>query len=158
MRKFDDDGQPEPEAVEFGEFLIKVRALVCGCANNVHCTHVRMRNASHSAKEPGQSSAAATSTISYVCGSSGACAFTSAAISFCLLHACSAAWLACGMARMPNNPSLLVMYASYMIESRKDGQAARTQLQLAQKANPNMLDTHTIYVAEQLAKQLKRGE
>ena len=62
------------------------------------------------------------------------------------------------MARMPNNPALLVMYASFMIEARKDGQAARTQLQLAQKANPNVLDTYNIYVAQQLAKQLKRGE
>jgi hypothetical protein len=35
------------------------------------------------------------------------------------------------MARLPNKPSLLVMYASFMIEARKDGQAARTQLQLA---------------------------
>ena len=62
------------------------------------------------------------------------------------------------MARMPNNPSLLVMYASYMIVARKDGQAARTQLQLAQKANPSILDTYYIYIAQQLAKQLKRGE
>jgi hypothetical protein len=64
----------------------------------------------------------------------------------------------CGMARMPNNPSLLVMYASFLIEARKDGQASRTQLQLAQKASPSLLDNYTIYVTQQLAKQLKRGE
>jgi hypothetical protein len=86
MRVWDEDGQPEPEAIEFGEFLIK-----------------------------------------------------------------------CGMARMGNNASLLVMYASFMIEAKKDGQAARTQLQLAQKANPSLLDNYNIYVAQQLAKQLKRG-
>lgn len=64
----------------------------------------------------------------------------------------------CGMARLPNNPSLHVMYASFMIEARKDGQAARTQLQLAQKASPSLLDNYNIFVAQQLAKQLKRGE
>jgi len=69
-------------------------------------------------------------------------------ISFCLQ---------CGMARMPN-PALLVIYASFLIEARKDGQAARTQLQLAQKASPSILDNYNIYVAQQLSKQLKRGE
>lgn len=66
--------------------------------------------------------------------------------------------LQCGMARMGNNPALLTMYSNFMIEARKDGQAARTQLQLAQKANPSLLDNYNIYVAQQLAKQLKRGE
>lgn len=61
------------------------------------------------------------------------------------------------MARMPNNPSLLVIYANFLIEVRKDGQAARTQMQLAQKANPTLLDNYNIYVAQQLAKLLKRG-
>jgi hypothetical protein len=63
----------------------------------------------------------------------------------------------CGMARMPNNPTLLVMYTSFLIEACKDGQAARTQLQLAQKANPSLLDNFNIYVAQQVAKQLRRG-
>lgn len=62
------------------------------------------------------------------------------------------------MARMGNNPVLLIMYSNFLIEARKDGQAARTQLQLAQKANPSVLDNYNIYVAQQLAKQLKRGE
>jgi len=61
------------------------------------------------------------------------------------------------MARMPSNPALLILYANYLIEARKDGQAARTQLQLAQKANPSILDNYNIYVVQQLAKQLKRG-
>lgn len=61
------------------------------------------------------------------------------------------------MARLPSNPALLVMYASFLIEVRKDGQGARTQLQLAQKANPSWLDTFNIYVAQQLSKQLRRG-
>lgn len=65
--------------------------------------------------------------------------------------------LQCGMARLPSSPSLLVMYASFLIEARKDGQGARTQLQLAQKASPSLLDNYNIYVAQQLSKQLKRG-
>lgn len=62
------------------------------------------------------------------------------------------------MARLPNNPSLLVMFASFVIEARKDGQAARTQLQLAQKSASSLLDNYNVYVAQQLSKQLKRGE
>ena len=62
------------------------------------------------------------------------------------------------MARMPNHPTLLVMYTKFLVEVRKDGQAARTQLQLAQKVNPSMLDQFNIYVAQQLAKLLKRGK
>lgn len=61
------------------------------------------------------------------------------------------------MARLPNSPALLVMYVSFLIEARKDGQGARTQLQLAQKASPSLLDNYNIYVEQQLSKQLKRG-
>eukprot|EP00878_Enallax_costatus_P028503 GHUV01030791.1.p1 GENE.GHUV01030791.1~~GHUV01030791.1.p1 ORF type:complete len:425 (+),score=126.62 GHUV01030791.1:655-1929(+) len=61
-----------------------------------------------------------------------------------------------GMARLPNDPALLVMYASFLIEVRKDGQGARTQLQLLQKASPSLLDNYNIFVAQQLAKQLRR--
>lgn len=49
------------------------------------------------------------------------------------------------------------MHANFLIEVRKDGQAARTQMQLAQKADPGLLDNYNIYVAQQLAKSLKRG-
>jgi hypothetical protein len=86
MRRWDEEGEPEEDAVQFGDFLIK-----------------------------------------------------------------------CGMARMPNTPALLVMNASFLIEAKKDGQAARTQLQLAQKATPSLLDNYNIYVANQLSKQLTRG-
>lgn len=68
------------------------------------------------------------------------------------------AFLQCGMARLPNNPSLRVMYANYLIEVRKDGQAARTQMQLAQKANPSVLESYSIFVVHQVAKQLKTSE
>jgi hypothetical protein len=63
----------------------------------------------------------------------------------------------CAIAHMGNNPFLLVMHANFLVEVRKDGQAARTQMQLAQKANPSLLDNYNIYVVQQLAKGLKRG-
>lgn len=59
------------------------------------------------------------------------------------------------MARMPNNPYILTVYSNFIVETRRDGQAARTQLQLAQKANPNLLDRYFIYVAQETAKKLK---
>jgi hypothetical protein len=61
-----------------------------------------------------------------------------------------------GMARLPGDPALLVMYANFLIV-HKDGQAARTQMQMAQRAQPSLLGLYNIYVAQQLAKQLKRG-
>jgi hypothetical protein len=59
---------------------------------------------------------------------------------------------------MPNNPSLLVVLASFMLEARADGQGARTQLQLAQKTNPSLIETYSIYACQQLAKKLQPGE
>lgn len=61
------------------------------------------------------------------------------------------------MARMPNNPSLMVMYGSFLLEVRKDGQAALTQMQLAQKANPLLLDNYKIFVARLSATKAKTG-
>jgi hypothetical protein len=61
-----------------------------------------------------------------------------------------------GMARPPGDPALLVMYANFLIV-HKSGQAARTQMQMAQRAHPSLLGMYNIYVAQQLAKQLKRG-
>jgi hypothetical protein len=59
------------------------------------------------------------------------------------------------MARLPNNPYVLSMFANFIIETRRDGQAARTQLQLAVKATPGLLDRYFIYVAQETAKRLK---
>lgn len=75
-----------------------------------------------------------------------------------LLHACAVLHLQCGLARMPKNPSLLVVLASFMLEARADGQGARTQLQLAQKNNPSLIETYSIYACQQLAKKLQPRE
>lgn len=47
------------------------------------------------------------------------------------------------------------MYANFMIEVNKDGQASRTQLQLASKNNPGFIDRYFIYVSQELAKKLR---
>jgi hypothetical protein len=64
----------------------------------------------------------------------------------------------CAMARMPSNPELLLMHANFLIEVHKDGQAAHTQIQLAQKANPGLLDCYSVYAAQQLSKKLQKGK
>lgn len=38
---------------------------------------------------------------------------------------CACCVLQCGMARFPNNPYMLIMYANFMLEARKDGQVSR---------------------------------
>ena len=63
--------------------------------------------------------------------------------------------LRCGMARFPANPAMYVMYANFLIEARKDGQASRTQLQLAVKNSPGAVERYFIYVSQELAKKLK---
>lgn len=73
------------------------------------------------------------------------------------LACCLPSSLQSGMARLPGNPSLLVMYANFWIV-HSEGQAARTQLQLAQKSNPSLLDKYNMYVAQQLSKQMQGGE
>lgn len=44
--------------------------------------------------------------------------------------------LQCGMAVFPGEVGLLILFANYLMEVKRDGPAARTQLQLALKAGP----------------------
>lgn len=139
MRKWDEDGIPDPDACEYGEFVLKVGGI------EVYLLEWTCTPSSWIRpwlQVPG--SWLATHCI--ICVQAGH------------MHLLPMVFLQSGMARMPNNPALLVSYASFLIEVRKDGQGARTQLQLAQKANPSWLDNLSIYVAQQLAKQLKRGK
>lgn len=46
-------------------------------------------------------------------------------------------------------------YANFLIETKKDGQGSRTQLQLATKNNPGLVERYFIYVSQELAKKLK---
>eukprot|EP00883_Tetradesmus_obliquus_P002715 jgi/Sobl393_1/12921/SZX78204.1 len=61
----------------------------------------------------------------------------------------------CAMARLPNQPYLLTIYSNFIIEVRKDGQAARTQIQLAGKNSPSLVERYFIYVSQDVAKKLK---
>ncbi|GBF92718.1 hypothetical protein Rsub_05087, partial [Raphidocelis subcapitata] len=84
MRRWDEDGVPEPDATAFGEFILK-----------------------------------------------------------------------CGHARFPNNPALLIASANLHIAVRNDGQAARTQLQLAVKSQPSLIERYFIYQTQDQTKRLK---
>jgi hypothetical protein len=77
---------------------------------------------------------------------------SAAALLMMLLTTVLCMLLQSGMARLPGDPALLVMYANFLIV-HKNGQAARTQMQMAQRAHPSLLCMYNIYVA----KQLKRG-
>jgi hypothetical protein len=55
--------------------------------------------------------------------------------------------LQAGMARFPNDPSVLVLYANYIIYVRKQPRAARQQLQLAAKYEPSNIDRYSIFCA-----------
>ncbi|KAF8055488.1 tmcC [Scenedesmus sp. PABB004] len=63
--------------------------------------------------------------------------------------------LRCAMARLPGSATLLTLQSNFIIETRKDGQAARTQLQLAAKAAPALVERYFIYVSQEVAKKLK---
>lgn len=63
--------------------------------------------------------------------------------------------LQCGMARFPGSPFMLILYANFLIEVRKDAQSARTQLQLAAKSNPDIAEKYFIYAGQQVARSLK---
>jgi hypothetical protein len=41
------------------------------------------------------------------------------------------------------------------VQVRKDGQAARTQIQLATKNSPSLVERYFIYVSQDVAKKLK---
>jgi hypothetical protein len=55
--------------------------------------------------------------------------------------------LQAGMARFPNDPSMLVLYANYIIHVRKQPRAARQQLQLAAKYELSSIDRYSIFCA-----------
>src|SRR5687767_7766972 len=48
--------------------------------------------------------------------------------------------LQAGMSRFPGNAYLMILHANYTLQVQKDAQAARTQLALAGKSNPNIIE------------------
>ncbi|GLC68270.1 hypothetical protein PLESTF_000670100 [Pleodorina starrii] len=60
-----------------------------------------------------------------------------------------------GLQAFPNAPHLLILYANFVLEVRKDGPAARTQLQLAAKHSPNIIQRYQIFCTYEASKRLK---
>ncbi|KAG2445381.1 hypothetical protein HXX76_000003 [Chlamydomonas incerta] len=63
-----------------------------------------------------------------------------------------------GQTYFPNSPFLLLLYANFVLEVRKDGPAARTQLQLAGKQNPNIVERYQIFCTNETSKRLKDSQ
>ncbi|GIL48962.1 hypothetical protein Vafri_5459 [Volvox africanus] len=64
----------------------------------------------------------------------------------------------CGMATFPNNVELLILYANYLMGVKRDGPAARTQLQLALKGGPSLVQRYQIFSTIENSKRLKDGQ
>lgn len=58
------------------------------------------------------------------------------------------------MARLPENPYLMTLLANLLIEVKHEGQMARTQLHLAAKANPSLIDRYFIFMSQQVIKKI----
>lgn len=55
--------------------------------------------------------------------------------------------LQAGLARFPGDPTVLLVYANYIIHVKKEPRAARQQLQLASKGEPNLIERYNIFSA-----------
>ncbi len=49
-----------------------------------------------------------------------------------------------GMQNFSNNPFLYILYANFLLEVKKDGPASRTQLQLAAKHAPGLVERYQV--------------
>ncbi|KAG2497251.1 hypothetical protein HYH03_004835 [Edaphochlamys debaryana] len=63
-----------------------------------------------------------------------------------------------GMRVFPNTPFLLILYANFLLEVRKDGPASRTQLQLASKHSPSLIERYQIFCTSEASKRLKDSQ
>ncbi|KAG2443224.1 hypothetical protein HYH02_009297 [Chlamydomonas schloesseri] len=63
-----------------------------------------------------------------------------------------------GMQLFPTDPFLLILYANFLLEVRKDGPAARTQLQLALKHMPTLVQRYQIFCTGEASKRLKDSQ
>ncbi|KAG2487340.1 hypothetical protein HYH03_014056 [Edaphochlamys debaryana] len=63
-----------------------------------------------------------------------------------------------GIQTYPNKPFLLILYANFVLEVKKDGPASRTQLQLASKASPNMVERYQVFCTSEASKRLKDSQ
>ncbi|EFJ47903.1 hypothetical protein VOLCADRAFT_104960 [Volvox carteri f. nagariensis] len=63
-----------------------------------------------------------------------------------------------GLQTFPNAPHLLILYANFVLEVRKDGPASRTQLQLAAKHSPDIIQRYQIFCTYEASKRLKGSQ
>ncbi|GLC59118.1 hypothetical protein PLESTB_001450200 [Pleodorina starrii] len=63
-----------------------------------------------------------------------------------------------GLQTFPNAPHLLILYANFVLEVRKDGPAARTQLQLVGKQMPNLVERYQVFCTNEASKRLKGSQ
>ncbi|KAG2429714.1 hypothetical protein HYH02_013971 [Chlamydomonas schloesseri] len=63
-----------------------------------------------------------------------------------------------GLATFPGHVGLLILNANFLMEVKRDGPAARTQLQLAGKAGPSMIQRYQIFSTIENSKRLKDGQ
>ncbi|KAG2443202.1 hypothetical protein HYH02_009279 [Chlamydomonas schloesseri] len=63
-----------------------------------------------------------------------------------------------GMQLFPAHPYLHILYANFLLEVRKDGPAARTQLQLASKNSPGIIYRYQIFCTGESSKRLKDSQ
>ncbi|KAG2429691.1 hypothetical protein HYH02_013949 [Chlamydomonas schloesseri] len=64
----------------------------------------------------------------------------------------------CGLATFPGDVGLLILHANFLMEVKRDGPAARTQLQLALKGGPSMIQRYQIFSTIENSKRLKDGQ
>ena len=60
-----------------------------------------------------------------------------------------------GHAQFPNDPSLFIASANFSLHVAQDGPAARTQLQIATKHLPSLIERYKIFVTLEDSKALK---
>ncbi|KAG2494774.1 hypothetical protein HYH03_007018 [Edaphochlamys debaryana] len=63
-----------------------------------------------------------------------------------------------GMQIFPGKPHLMILYSNFILEVKKDGPSARTHLQLASKASPNLVQRYQIYCTQEASKRLKDSQ
>ncbi len=62
------------------------------------------------------------------------------------------------MAVYPNTPMLLILNANFVMEVRKDGPASRTQLQIASKHTPTLVERYQIFCTIENSKALRDNQ
>ncbi|GFR42352.1 hypothetical protein Agub_g3047, partial [Astrephomene gubernaculifera] len=66
--------------------------------------------------------------------------------------------LRAGMQAFPGRPFLLILHANFLLHVRRDGPAARTQLQLAARHSPSLVERYQVFCTDEASKRLQDGK